>query len=365
MGGLNHPDLATRAGEEPLPQSDESDLDGGQMDTDVEEISNEDHANSVHLTGNIVQLGEVDTDSNKTQPSGTEEENRRPARPTVLTSNHTSSLTDKVSLESPYRRCSQDPNSTPSVDHGRSSGSGAPSARSPSRSLSSKDDSDSVAISPMLRRFTIPNSERSPTETLPAMHTSPASTSSRSPNGQQNLPSLRAIALEPLLDTRSASEIAPHGIARPPFSMGSGTLNSPPVNSMPARSGQHYSTQSRMNGHFSPHQTSEHTSPSSYDTSPSTTMSPPSGKPTHQGFQSSARTPHSEDSTPQSAESHNSSSSFSTAPSPNNYNLETDRSRPTLPPLAGLTSGPVMTGSFKCNHAGCTAAPFQTQYLLK
>ena len=39
-----------------------------------------------------------------------------------------------------------------------------------------------------------------------------------------------------------------------------------------------------------------------------------------------------------------------------------DGSHPTLPPLL---SGPYVGESFRCQHPGCTAMPFQTQYLLK
>jgi hypothetical protein len=41
-------------------------------------------------------------------------------------------------------------------------------------------------------------------------------------------------------------------------------------------------------------------------------------------------------------------------------------SRVLPPPLnSGLQSTPRITGMFKCNYPGCTAAPFQTPYLLK
>ena len=35
------------------------------------------------------------------------------------------------------------------------------------------------------------------------------------------------------------------------------------------------------------------------------------------------------------------------------------------PSPATPQSSPIATGVFKCEHAGCTAAPFQTQYILK
>ncbi len=366
MGGLNHPDLATKAGEEPLPQSDDSDLDE-QMDVDGG--VNQDSSTLVHLAENALPLVESTIGRNEDQPSSPKNESIRPPRPKIDTQGQSSNSKDDIRTDLDAQNKSQNTPKHSSNRDTRSTENGSKSSHSPSRSMPPRkeDDSDSVAISPMLRRFTIPNSERSPTETLPAMHNSPPSTSSKSPSGQQSLPSLRAIALEPLLDSRAPSEIASHGISRPPFSMSNGALNSPPVSSITPRPGQYPSPQSRMNGHFNSPYPHGVPSPAYSDASPrdSTNMSPPTGKPASQAFFPSGRTPQSEELTPQSAESHHSSSSFSTAPSPHPHQIDIDRTRPTLPPLAGLQSGPLMTGSFQCDHAGCTAAPFQTQYLLK
>ena len=366
MGGLNHPDLATRAGEEPLPQSDDSDIGGEQMDTDGEKATDEEKLILVAPIDNALSSFGDNAGPNKHLPDYSKEEYTRPTRPTILTSNHGSSSKDEKSLDLQEEDYHYDSTSNPTAASSRSVRIATTSAHSPARVIPSRDDSGSVAISPMLRRFTIPNSERSPTETLPAMHGSPTSATSRSPNGQQNLPSLRAIALELALDSRSPNEIATHGMGRSAFSGNNGSLNSPPVNSRAPRHDQPTGAQGRINERFSPHHASAHPSPANHDTSPRepTAMSPPI-KPPFQGYQTSRRTPHSEESTPQSAESHNSSSSFSTAPSPHTYPLDSEGGRPTLPPLAGLSNGPIMTGSFKCDYAGCTAAPFQTQYLLK
>lgn len=367
MGGLNHPDLATRAGEEPLPQSDDSDIDIERMDADDGEATNEDNYSLVHLAENALSSVESHDGRCNDPSSASKTEHTRPARPTILTPSRASASNGTICTKIRNQDHPQHQDSAQSVPPSSSNGNVSKPAHSPSRSMSSgKDDSDSVAISPMLRRFTIPNSERSPAETLPAMHNSPPSSSSKSPISQQNLPSLRAIALEPLLDTRSPKEIAPHGISRPPYSMGDGTLNSPPASSMTPRTGQYCNPQIRTNEHLNSPHPAGHLSPANNDISPnSTNMSPPTGKPAFPNSYPNGRTPHSEGSTPQSAESHHSSSSFSTAPSPHGYPLDIDRGRPTLPPLIGLQSGPMMTGSFKCDYAGCSAAPFQTQYLLK
>ncbi len=163
--------------------------------------------------------------------------------------------------------------------------------------------------------------------------------------------SLRAIQLAPLLDGRSPNENAPHGTKRASFSLSNGTVNSRPMSSIAPRPAQYPSIQTRTNGHF--HQPYAHgqTSPAHSDVSPRVrdlaNMSPPEPVHSHQYFPDS-RTPQSEELTPQSAENHLSTSSFGNAPSPN--------------PLSDAT---LIDGVFKCEHAGCTAPAFQTQFLQK
>ena len=362
MGGLNHPDLATKAGEETLPQSDDSDVDD-LMEVDRREQTDENKSgydrnlNLVQLAENVLPLVEQSNGHDVSK-----NEHSRPARPKILTQTSLPEAKDVVHVKKENRQSSPSAGaSSPKRTKTRSN-----SSHSPSRSSQRKGGPDSAAISPMLRRFTIPNSERSPTETLPAMQQSPPSSSSKSPSGQHSLPSLRAIQLEPLLDGRSPNENTPHGINRPPFPLSNGTVNSPPMSSIAPKPSQYPSPHTRMNGPF--HQPYPHgqPSPAYSDSSPrdSANMSPP-GKPIHAQYHSSGRTPQSEELTPQSAESHLSSSSFSTAPSPHPHPLDVDRGRPVLPPLSGISGGSLMIGAFKCDHAGCTAPAFQTQYLLK
>ena len=358
MGGLNYPDLATKAGEVPLPQFDDSDVDDP-MDVDGKEQADdnqpvyEKNIDLVHLAENALRNNGHDTSRN---------EHPRPTRPKIFTRTSLPEPNDVLLVKTGSRQSSPfaKAGSPKRTQHGSNAG------RSPSGSSYRKRDSDSAAISPMLRRFTIPNSERSPTETLPAMQRSPPSSTSKSPNGQHSLPSLRAIQLEPLLDGRSPKENPPHVINRPPFPLSNGIVNSPPTNSIAPRPVQYPSPQTRINGHFNQHHPHGQPSPAYSDASPrdSANMSPP-GKPVHLQYYPGVRTPQSEELTPQSAESHLSTSSFSTAPSPQSHHPDIDQSRPILPPLSGMAGGPLMIGAFKCEHAGCTAPAFQTQYLLK
>ena len=360
MGGLNHPDLATKAGEVPLPQSDDSDVDDP-MDEDGREQKHEKKpahhktVDLVHLAENALPLVEKNNghDASKNEHS-------RPARPKILTRpSLPESKTGGVHVK-PERQPSPsaEANSPKRAKHGSSV------SRPLSRSSHSKGDADSAAISPLLRRFTIPMSARSPTETLPALQQSPPSSSIKSPKGQQNLPSLRAMQIEPLLETRNPNENAPHAMHRSSFPLTNVSVNSSPISSVGAtRPAQYPSPQSRMNGHFPQSYAHGQPSPAYSDASPrdSSTMSPP-GKPIHPQNYADGRTAQSEELTPQSAESHLSPSSFSTVPSPHPQHLDKDRSRLTLPPPPPMTG---MVGTFKCDHAGCMAPAFQTQYLLK
>ena len=356
MGGLNYPDLATKVGEVPLPQSDDSDVDDPM---DVEGREQSDESKPVYDEKSaLVQLAEdaLPFAEGNNGNDASKNEHPRPTRPKILTQPSLPEPKDELHVKTECRQSSPSAGArSPKRTKYGSNGN-----HSPSGSSHKKGDPDSAAISPMLRRFTIPNSERSPTETLPAMQQSPPSNSSKSPNGPHSLPSLRAIQLEPLLDGRSPNETTPHGINRPSFPLSNSTMNSPPMSSIAPRPVQYPSPQTRINDHY--HQPYPHGQPSPAYSVESANMSPP-GKPMHPQYFSGGRTPQSEELTPQSAESHLSTSSFSTASSP--HHIEIDRSRPILPPLSGMAGGSLMIGAFKCEHAGCTAPAFQTQYLLK
>ena len=93
-------------------------------------------------------------------------------------------------------------------------------------------------------------------------------------------------------------------------------------------------------------------------------MSPP-GKYVVRPVQVNGLTPQSASDvqTPLSAESQPSAGNFSTETSPNGDRMSIDADQATLPSLSA--SGSIGGGAFKCDYVGCTAPPFQTQYLLK
>lgn len=345
-----------------MPQSDSEDE---PMEVDGDEQTSRERSDPVQLAKTAVSMVERG-DRRSEDPHGlSKNENARPAFLKIQTQTEPLTSKDRVNGDP---KSQQDPSfraPQPTVNRiSRPYENGDRTNRSPSRSKSPTDgDSDSAALSPMVRRYTIPNSER-PSEALPAMVNSPTSSSARSPNNQQSLPSLRQIQLEPSLLDASRSN-------RSPYSMSNGTVNSSPISAIAPRPAHFPSPQTGVNGVFNQQSPYSHHSPSHSGASPSTNMSPPAGKPSSQGYYANARTPQSEESTPQSAVSHRSSSSFSTVPSPHPNQMEIDGSqRRTLPPLPTMPTIPpttaiVAAGSFKCDYPGCTAQPFQTQYLLK
>lgn len=209
------------------------------------------------------------------------------------------------------------------------------------------DDNDSIATSPALAKFAIKSSEADPEATLPAMQRSPSrSISASSPDQKQTLPSLET-ALGPIMEPSPAhfSAQSPH-LSRP--------------------------ASSRMN-QFGP-------SPTSYSqSSPNSGMSPP-GVPGHQHNFWRPGTRDGSISTP--SEYTSAPASNSTAPSsiltqspatsyPTPAATVSDQSRlnsqddsmDIIPQQLGMQPHGILP-TFKCTVDGCSAPPFQTQYLL-
>ena len=71
-------------------------------------------------------------------------------------------------------------------------------------------------------------------------------------------------------------------------------------------------------------------------------------------------TPQNDVQTPVSAGTQHSVRTMSSEPSPNGDRMHVDGDQ-----SIANANGPLISGGFKCEHSGCTALPFQTQYLLK
>ena len=376
LGNGQRPDLAVQAGEVPLDPDYHSDeeMEGREQDPDVVQIAqsalltnvkDEPVTNTENLAESLGQSkvrpkiktvdlsikGDISTTKDTLSTRG---DGRHPTKHVVCKNQ------DLVPVRKGF----------PSVKDGVQSSLNLYSNHQP-RSDSDADGKPST-ISPILQKFTIPVSEGS-SETLPAMQSSPTQ-SMKSPIGQQSLPSLHAqlgsLADGPVIPDNGVRSNGLVHQGRQSFVNTTGSMNSPSKDLGLSRGTQYHAIPNRVNGHFTPGYPASHPSPASTlsEASPRegysrsqepTSMSPPSRFPPY----SDAMTPQSDQAaTPISADSYASAATFPDTP-PNGDRMNIEESRPMLPPLSA--GGPLTGAGFKCDYSGCTAPPFQTQYLLK
>lgn len=206
---------------------------------------------------------------------------------------------------------------------------------------------DSITTSPALAKFAITAAEANPESTLPAMQkSSPRSASSHSPDGTHSLPSIKT-ALAQIPDPSPVE--TPNGVS--PFSAPSPTVTRSQY--IPGNAG------------LSPGVFSQPSPASSKDM---TNMSPPN-YPNHPSYWRN---------TTREGSSTVREGSFTTTSPVSVPGVTSVTSYPTskdnASPEGGITpqilngpssaNGPFTSTAFKCTYAGCTALPFQTQYLL-
>ena len=377
LGNQNHPHVAIIAGERPLDiDSGCSDEDMGEGDQDVVQIAQD--------ASKLVDVNESSADELDGRHGLNVQVRPRPKIDTKALPSKADNFVDKADLQvkqeisysnkqafwgmketkvAVERHITSRDDSTKPND----------SILSQQSRLDSNLDAKSSATSSNLRQYAIPISEGSPMETLPAMQSSPPQ-SSKSPKGQQSLPSLHD-QLGSLANARPLQENSgrPNGIVLQSLQQypgANGSVHSSPKDLGLSRVSQFTTIQNRASGSYTHTYTMAQPSPASTLSEPSprephvksqdpTSMSPPGRFGSHfiNGL-----TPQSDVPTPKSAESCPSTSSFSTNTSPNGDRVNIEDGRPTLPPLP---AGQIVSGGFKCDFAGCTALPFQTQYLLK
>jgi hypothetical protein len=355
----NRPDIAAHAGQYALDSASQSEAEEGDSgEEDDDEIGGEpmrDERNGVaamhHVAADKIdmirqasealklQLRDVDRDvvmiDKPVTPREEDKENddrsQHDSRPSTATTEHTS----------PLPRVPLDLKPPPLPLHINTA-----SIRN-ERTLQGADQ-DSIPISPNLAKFAI--KEGNPDNVLPAMQSPPRASSAHSPEvSGQTLPSLKA-TLSQMSDTSS--------------------------NGIYSATGAHSPSMTRPSpGHMSNYGPS----PASYHPSPSINGMSPPGIPTHRSYVSWPHPPPREGSqstaTPSEYTSNHSQSTPSSAitvPSPSyptsisahqRQNSEgTPQGNCTSPTTNG--TGPLATNAFKCTYSGCTAAPFQTQYLL-
>lgn len=387
MGGGNCPEIAKRAGEVPLNSASEaSESEAGDSDPPM------DVADSSVAKGkgfSLVQVAQdalplVDGSDGQTQaPSDNLDHNdTRRIPPKLHTQNLGSSsedymataprrsLSDRALLKRQITHDSKGLQSTPIGKHDTTAA--LPTYKPPAPSQSRQPPRRRSMVASPLRTFDFPASERS-AMTLPAMQTSPSSLSANSPEGKPTLPSIQE-HIDPLIKSRIANDcdLRSNG-SRRPIPLINGSVQSPNLSSISSRSSQLPSPQTHMNSHF-------HTSYLPDQQSPATTYSDTSSRefcrqnqgPDNmvsprtigQSQRFSDRPPlQHDDSTTISTKSPQSGGGYGTNASANSNHVNAETTRRTPPPPPG--NMPAITGSFKCDHADCTAAPFNTQYLLK
>ncbi|KAL9107632.1 MAG: hypothetical protein Q9227_007535 [Pyrenula ochraceoflavens] len=218
---------------------------------------------------------------------------------------------------------------------------------------SEKDDDTLLATSPKLAKYAIKESDAPDGSTLPALQKSPPRSSSiHSGDNAQSLPSIQT-ALGNFSEPEGMSSASP---AFHPLSAQSPTMITRPPPFMSQHPGPSPSTYSQS-------------SPAS--SKDASVMSPP-GLPSHPTYWRSApkidppySTPSAGDAATPSTSTLTGESPTSAYPTPNvqDHRMSVEGESPQL--LNGpLPNGPLTSTAFKCSHPGCTAAPFQTQYLL-
>ena len=362
LGGLNNPDIATRAGEEPLNSASQSEASefGEEMENEVEFGVTAADRDLEQMAQNAMEAvgGNGEPKSRTSSPKGDGTRRTRPPKIHTDLDHRARPSGTRSDAASGDSKDSTPPISPDGVHPLPVKIENGGSLMSPPFSAIGRNGLHATEISPKLLKHTIAPSEGSPMETLPAIQSSPNSQTGKSPSNQQNLPSLQHLDLP--MDDRSPKEndLRPMGtIQRHTF-----PSQSPSTGPLTSRTPTFPSPQTRLNKPFKPQYPPTQTSPASIfsETSPrepyqhsqdATSMSPP-GQRERQSYLNGPPS-HNDELTP-------SSGSADTPLSAESMGL--DGQRPILPPLV---NGPYVAGVFRCEHHGCMAAPFQTQYLLK
>lgn len=371
LGSSNFPDIATRAGEEPLNSASQSE--SGEPSDRIEE--GDGGGNTVGKKSfSLIQTAQEAqhlVEEATAEKQAIDYSNDPRALTKIYTQDLETAVNDRTKSDSGGLEVFKDSSDgsapsfakdTPVTEY--STGKTKVLASRPSPPLSNRIAYPAERRSPfsLTTQLVLPEGQVSSEENmkLPAM-------SKRSFQSYQ-LPPLHEY-LESLLPPTGESDVRPNVIkaGRRSLSLVSTTTHSPTIGSITSRPGRFSSPHSRLATNSFPYPQSQQSPPGTYSETSSRnfqqcqdqTASPLPKFPSTQFYE--ARGPQSDDLTPISAESFPSVGNFSADTSPNGDHMNIE-GRPVLPPL---TSIPLISGSFKCDFDGCTAPPFQTQYLLK
>lgn len=360
LAGQNYPEIATTAGEVTLNSASQSEAGDLSQEMDPEDEG------SVETKNHLVQTAQDALSKGAIAPS----ESSRRIRPKITTQSLAPTAKEYDKRAQSRTSLSQErQKSSPAVDPEKldpalgGKGSETLLDEEEPRRPFNMNQASSLATSPRLRQFMASKGS----EKLPAIQSATPSLSSKTPNGQQSLPSISA-QLGGLVDGPSPNDPLP---SRSTFPMSTANgIQSPPMSGISPRPNQYPSPQTRLNAFPNPYSATQPSPASTYhEISPRepyrlshdpTSISSP-GKP-GPPYYTTGRTPQSDELTPQSAESYTGFKGFAGGITANGE-ASTIESGRILPPLPG--TGPLAAGHFKCDFPSCTAPPFQTQYLLK
>lgn len=369
LGGSNFPDIATRAGEEPLNSASQSE--SGEHSDRMEEGDGRNNAFGEKSFSLIQTAQEAQCLVEATAEKRAIDYSNDPrALSKICTQDLESSANDRAKSDSGGLKVFKDGIDGPTPLYAKETPVAGYSIGKPKVFASRPSP-------PTSNRAAYPAERRSP---FPI--TTPLVQSEGQVRSEENmkLPAMSAMTvqsqqlpplhehLESILPPNCESDTRTNGInaGRHSFSRVSGTVHSPTVGST-SRPGRYSSPHGRLATNSFPYSHSQQSPPGTYsETSPRNyqqcqdpTASPLPKFQTPQFY--GTRGPQSDDLTPISAESFPSTANFSADTSPNedHMNIEGRSALPTL------TSIPLISGSYKCDFEGCTASPFQTQYLLK
>ncbi|KAL9617884.1 MAG: hypothetical protein Q9160_007372 [Pyrenula sp. 1 TL-2023] len=221
-------------------------------------------------------------------------------------------------------------------------------------------DEDTIATSPNLAKFAIKEADAPDGDKLPALQNSPPrTTSAHTGDHTQSLPSLQT-ALGNLTEQEAINSASP---AYPSMSAQSPTrVTRPPyIPQHPGPSPSSYSQSSPASS-----KDTYHMSPPSFPSQPSQPSHPIYWRQPSKIEPPPYSTPSSGDAATPSTATLKGESPSRSYPTPNDqdHRMNPDGESVQLVNGAYAPDGPLITTAFKCTHPGCTAPPFQTQYLL-
>ena len=382
MANQNAPDIAARAGEEPL----NSDSEAFQDEADDQFSSSGGVSEGTRNDGRgkpgpHVRPGFRGSEEPSEHRAGVQKDDlMRPALGSLLTKDLLPPSREVAVLDATKTKSGKHdsddgrPNAVNGMYHTSTGASNHPITSTKPASQSSSRPSPALrrhsSGNSALRKFAIPPSEASRMETLPAMQNPPPSLSATTPKEQQTLPPLHA-HLGDLVDGNAGR---PNGLSpgRSPYQSVTERIRSPLLAPMNSRPGPFTSPQPRMNGPFSPQYPSVQFRPLPHSDPPprgpyrrnpnAVTLSPPAGLGASP-YYPNGRTVPNEERTTAPTESYPNARPYGTDLSPSGDRISIESTRPPLQPPPATQ--PAMAGSYKCEHSDCKAPPFQTQYLLK